>query len=141
MSIVMMMTTVIDVVKNSTNSMVTNSCNVKKDKWHYSDGYVDITITIAVDEKHDADCIYYKFNNNTHIVFRFTPESIRWYLTHDKIEKAQEKLVEIAKTNKKEYTEEPSKIPTSSSSKDLRCLALFATWPLFISNMVQASAW
>ena len=73
-------------------------------------------------------------------LFRFTPESIRWYMTHDKIEKAEQELRDIAKANKKEYPEEMIKIP-ATSSKNLSCLALFSTWTLAIGVFVQAFAW
>ena len=77
------------------------------------------------------DCVF---------VFRFTPESIRWYMTHDKIEKAEGELRDIAKANRKEYPEEIIKIP-ATSGKNLSCLALFSTWTLAIGVLIQAFAW
>ena len=72
--------------------------------------------------------------------FRFTSESIRWYITHDKIEKAEKELRDIARTNRKEYPEEIIKVPVTST-KNLSCLALFSTWSLAFSVMIQAVAW
>ena len=72
--------------------------------------------------------------------FRFTPESTRWYITHDKIDKAEKELRDIARINKKEYPEEMIKVPVTSS-KNLSCLALFSSWSLVFSVMIQAFAW
>ena len=73
-------------------------------------------------------------------VFRFTPESIRWYMTHDKIEKAEGELRDIARMNKKEYPEETLKIP-ATSTKSLSFLSLFSTSTLAIGALIQAFAW
>ena len=73
-------------------------------------------------------------------LFRFTPESIRWFMTHDKVEKADKELRHIAKENKKEYPEETLKIP-ATSTKNLSCLALFSTWTLAIGVLIQGFAW
>ena len=72
--------------------------------------------------------------------FRFTPESIRWYITHDKIDKAEKELRDIARINKKEYPEEMIKVPVTST-KNLSCLALFSSWSLVFSVMIQAFVW
>jgi hypothetical protein len=81
-------------------------------------------------------------NNSTDIlsVFRFTPESIRWYMTHDKIEKAEGELRDIARMNRKEYPEETLKIP-ATSTKNLSFLSLFSTSTLAIGALIQAFAW
>ena len=73
-------------------------------------------------------------------VFRFTPESIRWYITHDKIDKAEKELRDIARINKKEYPEEIIKVPVTST-KSLSCLALFSSWSLAFSVIIQAVGW
>ena len=77
---------------------------------------------------------------NYPFLFRFTPESIRWYITHGKIEKAEKELRDIARTNGKEYPDERIKVPVNST-KSLSCLALFSTWSLTFSVMIQAVAW
>lgn len=74
------------------------------------------------------------------LLFRFTPESVRWYLTHDKIQKAQKELRHIATTNKKYYSEEAIKVPVGST-EGLSCLALFSTWSLALSAIIQAVVW
>ncbi len=79
-------------------------------------------------------------HNNTLSIFRFTPESIRWYMTHGKIEEAEGELRDIARENKREYPEETIKIPPTST-KNLSCLALFSTWTLAIGVLIQAFAW
>jgi hypothetical protein len=61
-------------------------------------------------------------------------------MTHDKIEKAEEELRDIARANKKEYPEETIKIP-ATSSKNLSCLALFSTGTLAIGVFIQAFGW
>ena len=73
-------------------------------------------------------------------LFRFTPESIRWYITHDKIDKAEKELRDIARINKKEYPEEVIKVPVTST-KSLSCLALFSSWSLAFSVVIQAVGW
>ncbi|CAB3990800.1 Organic cation transporter [Paramuricea clavata] len=72
--------------------------------------------------------------------FRFTPESIRWYLTHNKIGKAEESLRQIAKANKKDYLEGSLKIPTVPK-KNLSCLALFSSWSVTINVLIQGFVW
>ena len=84
--------------------------------------------------------IYASYKFNYPFLSRFTPESIRWYITHDKIEKTEKELRDIARTNRKEYPEEIIKVPVTST-KNLSCLALFSTWSLAFSVMIQAVAW
>ncbi|XP_028391757.1 solute carrier family 22 member 15-like isoform X2 [Dendronephthya gigantea] len=74
------------------------------------------------------------------IFWKFTPESIRWYMTHEKIEKAEGELRDIARVNRKEYPQEILKIPPSST-KSLSCIALFSSWTLAISALIQAFTW
>ena len=61
-------------------------------------------------------------------------------MTHDKVDKAEDTLRKIAEVNKKKYPNEHLSVPDTATSS-LGCLALFSTWPLAISALVQAFAW
>ncbi|XP_046843149.1 solute carrier family 22 member 15-like isoform X2 [Xenia sp. Carnegie-2017] len=74
------------------------------------------------------------------VFWKFTPESIRWYMTHGKVDKAEEELRDIARENKREYPECSLAVP-ASSDKRLSCLSLFSTCSLTVSVLIQAFAW
>ena len=71
---------------------------------------------------------------------RSIPESIRWYMTHDKVEKAEVTLQKIAEINKTKYPNEHLYVP-ETATVSLGFLALFSTCSLAISALVQAFAW
>ena len=71
---------------------------------------------------------------------RSIPESIRWYMTHDKVEKAEVTLQKIAEVNKTKYPNEHLSVP-ETATVSLGFLALFSTCSLTISALVQAFAW
>ena len=97
-----------------------------------------VIITVVID---DSKVIYILLQSTcSFLKFRFTPESIRWYTTHNRIEKAEKELRNIARINRKEYPEVMIKVP-ATSTKSLGCLALFSTWSLAFSVMIQAVAW
>ena len=72
---------------------------------------------------------------------KFTPESVRWQLTHNKAEKAEKNLRQIAKVNKIEYPDVTLKIPEVSNEGRFNCLALFSSWSSAIGVLIQAFAW
>ena len=74
--------------------------------------------------------------------FRFTPESTRWYLTHGHVKEAEKNLRQIAKVNRKEYSDENLKMPEfTNEGRRFNCLALFSSATLTISVLIQCFAW